>query len=80
MVEAFSKTNARFLVVSFTSDWLYPTYQSREMVKSIKKTGQDVSFCEIEAKWGHDAFLIPNPRLSSILGGFLNRVYNETTR
>ena len=80
MVEAFSKTNARFLVVSFTSDWLYPTYQSREMVKSIKKTGQDVSFCEIEAKWGHDAFLIPNPRLSSILGGFLNRVSNETTR
>ena len=80
MVEAFSKTNARFLVVSFTSDWLYPTYQSREMVRAIKKTGQDVSFCEIEAKWGHDAFLIPNPRLSSILGGFLNRVSNETTR
>ena len=80
MVEAFSKTNARFLVVSFTSDWLYPTYQSREMVKAIKKTGQDVSFCEIEAKWGHDAFLIPNPRLSNILGGFLHRVFNETTR
>lgn len=80
MVEAFSKTNARFLVVSFTSDWLYPTYQSREMVRAIKKTGQDVSFCEIEAKWGHDAFLIPNPRLSNILGGFLNRVSNETTR
>jgi homoserine O-acetyltransferase len=79
MVEAFSKTKARFLVVSFTSDWLYPTYQSREMVKAIKKTGQDVSFCEIEAKWGHDAFLIPNPRLSSILGGFLHRVFNETT-
>lgn len=79
MVEAFSKTKARFLIVSFTSDWLYPTYQSREMVKAIKKTGQDVSFCEIEAKWGHDAFLIPNPRLSSILGGFLHRVFNETT-
>ncbi len=79
MVEAFSKTSTRFLVVSFTSDWLYPTYQSREMVKAIKKTGQDVSFCEIEAKWGHDAFLIPNPRLSSIIGGFLNRVFNETT-
>ena len=79
MVEAFSKARARFLVVSFTSDWLYPTYQSREMVKAIKKTGQDVSFCEIEAKWGHDAFLIPNPRLSGIIGGFLNRVFNEIT-
>ena len=80
MVEAFSKTNARFLVISFTSDWLYPTYQSREMVKAIKKTGLDVSFCEIEAEWGHDAFLIPNPRLSRIIGGFLNRVFNEITR
>ena len=80
MVEAFSKTSARFLVVSFTSDWLYPTYQSREMVKAIKKTGLDVSFCEIKAEWGHDAFLIPNPRLSSIIGGFLNRVFDEITR
>jgi len=79
LVEAFSKTNARFLVISFTSDWLYPTYQSREMVKAIKKTGQNVSFCEIEAEWGHDAFLIPNPRLSSIIGGFLNRVFDEIT-
>lgn len=80
MLEAFSKSNARFLIISFTSDWLYPTYQSREMVKAIKKTGLDVSFCEIEAAWGHDAFLIPNPRLSSIIGGFLNRVFNDTTR
>ncbi|NNL76358.1 MAG: alpha/beta fold hydrolase, partial [Desulfobacterales bacterium] len=80
MVEAFSKSIARFLVVSFTSDWLYPTYQSREMVKAIKKAGLDVSFCEIEAEWGHDAFLIPNPRLSNIIGGFLNRVFNEITR
>ncbi len=80
MVEAFSKMAARFLIISFTSDWLYPTYQSREMVKAIKKTGRDVSFLEIEAEWGHDAFLIPNPRLSGIIGGFLNRVFNETTR
>ena len=80
MIEAFSKTVARFLVISFTSDWLYPTYQSREMVKAIKKAGQDVSFLEIEAEWGHDAFLIPNPRLSGIIGGFLSRVFNETAR
>ncbi len=80
MVEAFSKMDARFLIVSFTSDWLYPTYQSREMVKAIKKTSGDVSFCEIEAEWGHDAFLIPNPRLSGSIGGFLYRVFNETAR
>jgi len=80
ITEAFSKTTARFLVISFTSDWLYPTYQSREMVKAIKKAGHDVSFLEIEAEWGHDAFLIPNPRLSRIIGGFLSRVFNETAR
>ena len=80
MVEAFSKARASFLVVSFTSDWLYPTYQSREMVKAIKKAGRDVSFLEIEAEWGHDAFLIPNPRLSGIIGGFIDRVFNENAR
>jgi len=76
-VKAFSKTDVKFLVVSFTSDWLYPTYQSRAMVKAMKKNGLDVSFCEIEAQWGHDAFLLPNQRLTSLMKGFLERVYNE---
>ena len=77
-VKAFSKMAAAFLVVSFTSDWLYPTYQSRAMVKALKKTGLDVSFCEIEAEWGHDAFLLPNKRLTSVIRGFLERVYNNS--
>lgn len=76
-VNAFSKTNARFLVVSFTSDWLYPTYQSKFMVKAMKKNNLDVSFCEIEAEWGHDAFLLPSPRLSALIRGFLDSVCNE---
>jgi len=76
-VKAFSKTNVKFLVVSFTSDWLYPTYQSKAMVKAMKKNELDVSFCEIEAQWGHDAFLLPNERLTSLMKGFLERVYNE---
>ena len=80
MIEAFSRTKAHFLIISFTSDRLYQNYESREMVKAIKKAGKDVSFLEIEAEWGHDAFLIPNPRLSGIIGGFLSRVFNETAR
>ncbi len=76
-VRAFSKPAARFLVVSFTSDWLYPTYQSRAMVKAMKKNGLDVSFCEIEAEWGHDAFLLPSRRLSSLIRDFLDRVLTE---
>jgi homoserine O-acetyltransferase len=76
-VKAFAKAQAKFLVMSFTSDWLYPTYQSRHMVQAMKKNGLDVSFCEIEADCGHDAFLLPNERLSTMIGGFLERVDHE---
>jgi len=72
--QAFARTHTRFLVVSFTSDWLYPTYQSRELVAHLQRAGADVSFCEITEKWGHDAFLLPNGRFSDILGGFLRHV------
>jgi homoserine O-acetyltransferase len=71
-VAAFAAARARFLVISFTSDWLYPTYQSRAMVKAMKKNGLNVSFCEIEAQWGHDAFLLPSDRLTGIMKGFLD--------
>ena len=76
-VRAFSKSRAKFLVVSFTSDWLYPTYQSKAIVRALKKNGLDVSFCEIEAEWGHDAFLLPSQRLTDLIKGFLDRVYHE---
>ena len=75
--EAFSGARARFLVISFTSDWLYPTYQSKAMVKAMKKNNLDVSFCEIEAEWGHDAFLLRNDRLESLIKGFLERNFVE---
>jgi homoserine O-acetyltransferase len=76
-VRAFSNSRAKFLVVSFTSDWLYPTYQSKAIVRALKKNGLDVSFCEIEAEWGHDAFLLPSERLTELIKGFLDRVYHE---
>ncbi len=76
-MKAFHKSGAKFLVVSFTSDWLYPTYQSKAMVQAMKKNGLDVSFCEIEAEWGHDAFLLPNERLTALMKGFLERVGTE---
>jgi len=69
--------NVTFLVVSFSSDWLYPTYQSKALVSVLKKNGSDVSFCEIEAQGGHDAFLLPNERLNGLINGFLGRVYDE---
>jgi homoserine O-acetyltransferase/O-succinyltransferase len=74
LLNILSRSEIRFLVVSFTSDWLYPTYQSRELVQALKKNGLDVSFCEIEADCGHDAFLLPNTRLDSLIAGFLKGV------
>jgi len=76
-VSAFAKARCRYLVASFSSDWLYPTYQSRAMVQAMKKNGLDVSFVEIEAQWGHDAFLLPNPRLSGLIARFLDRAADD---
>ncbi len=67
-------SHSKFLVISYTSDWLYPTYQARELVQALKRTGQDVSFCEIEADCGHDAFLIQDQRLINLIGGFLDGI------
>ena len=78
LVKAFSGCTTKFLVVSYTSDWLYPTYQSKEMVTAMKKNALDVSFCEIDAQWGHDAFLLPDLRLDNLIKGFLRRADNET--
>jgi homoserine O-acetyltransferase len=64
----------RFLVTSFSSDWLYPTYQSKELVRMLKKNSINVSFCEIIADSGHDGFLIPSKRLTGLIAGFLKGV------
>lgn len=74
-VAAFARARCPFLVASFTSDWLYPTYQSKAMVQAMKKGGLDVSFLEIEASFGHDAFLLPSEQLTKLVRGFLRRVH-----
>ncbi len=73
-LEKQSQGQIKFLVVSFSSDWLYPTYQARELVKTLKRTRQNVSFCEIEADAGHDAFLIPDPKFCNLLRGFIDGI------
>ena len=69
--QAFEKTNARFLVISFTSDWLFPTSQSKEIVQALIQAGRDVSFCEIESPCGHDAFLLEFETQTKIVKSFL---------
>ncbi len=70
-------SGSKYLVISYSSDWLYPTYQARELVRHLKRRGCDVSFCEIEADCGHDAFLIADERLAKLLRGFLNGIARD---
>ncbi|MBV8817958.1 MAG: homoserine O-acetyltransferase, partial [Acidobacteriaceae bacterium] len=58
LARAFGKAKARFLVISFTSDWLYPSYQSVEVVRALRSRNCDVAYCELPSNYGHDAFLV----------------------
>ncbi len=72
--KAFSQAKAQFLVVSFTSDWRFAPARSKEIVKALIDAGRSVSYCEIEAKEGHDAFLMRIPRYIEVLTAYLQRV------
>lgn len=72
LANAFRGTKTRYCVVSFTSDWLYPTRDSREIVQALNAVAANVSFVEIESDKGHDAFLLHEPELYRIISGFLN--------
>jgi homoserine O-acetyltransferase len=71
---AFTNCLSSFLVVSFTTDWLFPPEHSIEIVRALKRTGKDVSYCDIESDQGHDAFLLPGHRMGDIVSGFLSRL------
>jgi homoserine O-acetyltransferase len=62
---------ASFLVVSFTSDWLFPSYQSKEIVSALRRNNKDVSYAEISSDYGHDAFLLEVEALSRLVVSFL---------
>ena len=73
---ADSKIDTRFLVIAFKSDWLYPSYQSREIVRKLKTRRMDVTYCEINSNYGHDAFLLEFPEETRLISHFLTRVYD----
>ncbi|HVZ01819.1 MAG TPA: homoserine O-acetyltransferase [Dongiaceae bacterium] len=68
---AFKGTKTRFCVVSFTSDWLFPTSESRAIVHALNACAANVSFVEIESDKGHDAFLLEEPEFFAVMRGFL---------
>ena len=72
----FKGLKAKVLVISFKSDWLYPSYQSQEIVKACKLAGVDTTYCEINSTYGHDAFLLETEQETQLIKHFLNTVSN----
>jgi homoserine O-acetyltransferase/O-succinyltransferase len=72
LANAFKRTPTRFCVISFTSDWLFPTAESRVLVHALNAASARVSFAEIVTDKGHDAFLLEEPELFAIVRGFLD--------
>ncbi len=74
LANAFRATPARFCLVSFDTDWLYPTSESRSIVHALNASGAAASFVELSSPYGHDAFLLESPELNRVVDGFLRSV------
>jgi homoserine O-acetyltransferase len=77
LAAALSGATARFMVISFTSDWRFAPERSREIVKALLDAGKQVSYVEVEAHHGHDAFLIPIPHYMKVFHSYMKNVYRE---
>jgi len=78
LTSAFKDCRARFLVVAYSTDWFYPTYESKEIVQALMNLNKEVTFCEIQSRHGHDAFLLEVDALTRIIRSFLAEVFNDT--
>ncbi|MHC5060739.1 MAG: homoserine O-acetyltransferase MetX [Planctomycetota bacterium] len=73
--QSFAPATCRFLIVSFAGDWLFTPAQSEEMVKALAANGKDVSYCEIDSQYGHDAFLLEPEKLGLLMSGFIQATH-----
>ncbi|HBH17843.1 MAG TPA: homoserine O-acetyltransferase, partial [Cyanobacteria bacterium UBA9579] len=74
LAKAFEKCKAKFLVISFSSDWLFPPKQSKDIVKALMRIDKEVTYCDIESPYGHDAFLLEYKQQAKMVKGFLKSV------
>ena len=74
---AFARTAAKFLLVSFTTDWRFSPARSREMVQALLDNQRDVSYAEIDAPHGHDAFLLDDARYMNVVRSYFARIHDE---
>src|SRR5215470_7777036 len=77
LASALEKVKARFLVISFSSDWLYPSYQSVEIVRALRRRNLNVAYCELPSNSGHDSFLVDIAAQTDLVRGFLASAYKE---
>ncbi len=75
LTEAFKNQKTRYLVISFSSDWLYPTKQSKDIVIALNASGANVAFAEIKTDKGHDSFLVNEPKFLTTIKGFVDSSY-----
>ncbi len=71
---AMARTKCKVMVLSYSSDWLYPPYQSQEIVHALTRQKRDVTYCNIKSDYGHDAFLLEVDAMRELIGGFLRNV------
>ena len=77
LADAFRGTRTRFCVLSFSSDWLYPTAEAKQVVQALTAAGARVSFTEIDTTLGHDSFLLNVPEMDRMLTAFLDTAAQE---
>jgi homoserine O-acetyltransferase len=78
--EALQGSKVKVLVIAFQSDWLYPAYQTKDIVRACKLAGLDTTYCEIKSDYGHDAFLLEIDEQSHLVKYFLERALNGKIR
>ena len=78
LAAALAPAQARFLVISFSSDWLYPSYQSQEIVRALRSRNCDVAYAELPSNYGHDSFLVDVAEQTELIRGFLASTLEKT--
>ena len=76
LIPSGKSIDTRFMIISFKSDWLYPAYQSQDIVRLLKRRHVDATYCELSSTYGHDAFLVEIEEQTSLIKHFLDKTFN----
>lgn len=77
LTESLKRATAKFLMIAFTSDWLFPAAQNKQIANALRTNGSDVTYVEIRSDYGHDAFLLEFEELTKLISAFLGFLYEE---